>query len=484
MHFERGTDEKFVFRDTVGTVTAIAAMSARIACALASDYIVICDCRDGVLETTQRLSGSDHVISRLIWTERSLIAADTAGTIRLWDERALAPPPRLSQDELSDRRETSGEASAPDPPPCRLPVPLWDVARQTAVETETSQPRQRSSPFIVPLPTSEGPSKERSRYLNETEKTDIINLHALGWGWDMIAHWLCRNESTCRTFYDNWKRTRKLCGQMGKPKSISDAIKKDVIAETERDRRLGIRDGGAKAGISRESCRLARHDGGVHFYKTIPVPPLDDEHKQARVRFCHERCHCTRGFPTVFTDESMIAQDLNKGGIWRRRGELLEEGTFERTQHPISVMVWGAIGPNFRSELIKCPPRMNGQSYVDMLDCYGLAPILNRQFGERQFWWQQDNAPSHRKGWRTDLYKWFESFGWPAYSPDLSPIEHMWAIVKKKLKGRRFADEGELFKAVSEAWDSIEMTTINNLVNSFPARCQVCVEVNGACLNP
>jgi transposase len=67
----------------------------------------------------------------------------------------------------------------------------------------------------------------------------------------------------------------------------------------------------------------------------------------------------------------------------------------------------------------------------------------------------------------------FESLGWPAYSPDFSPIEHMWAIVKKKLKGGRLADEDELFKAVSEAWTSIEMTTINNLVNSFPATCRL-----------
>jgi hypothetical protein len=47
----------------------------------------------------------------------------------------------------------------------------------------------------------------------------------------------------------------------------------------------------------------------------------------------------------------------------------------------------------------------------------------------------------------------------------------------------RFNDQDELFAAISRAWDSIEMGTINALVNSFRARCRVCVELNGGCLN-
>jgi hypothetical protein len=70
----------------------------------------------------------------------------------------------------------------------------------------------------------------------------------------------------------------------------------------------------------------------------------------------------------IITDESMVAQDLNLGGIWRQRGEIIPEGTYEREAHPLHVMVWGAIGPGYRSQLTRCPPRINAETYREMLD--------------------------------------------------------------------------------------------------------------------
>jgi hypothetical protein len=55
--------------------------------------------------------------------------------------------------------------------------------------------------------------------------------------------------------------------------------------------------------------------------------------------------------------------------------------------------------------------------------------------------------------------------------------------MKRDLKGRFFADENELFAAVREAWEGLSMDRINKLWASFLARCQVCIELGGACLN-
>jgi hypothetical protein len=57
----------------------------------------------------------------------------------------------------------------------------------------------------------------------------------------------------------------------------------------------------------------------------------------------------------------------------------------------------------------------------------------------------------------------------------------MWALAKEPVKGMRFNDEDELFAAISQAWDSIDVDTVNRLVNSFRARCPVCL--GGCCLN-
>jgi hypothetical protein len=59
----------------------------------------------------------------------------------------------------------------------------------------------------------------------------------------------------------------------------------------------------------------------------------------------------------------------------------------------------------------------------------------------------------------------------------------VWAIIKKKIKGKKFANVGELFMGVEEEWNRIPQETIDSLVGSFEARCRVCIEQNGGPLN-
>uniref|UniRef100_A0AAZ3NY01 Tc1-like transposase DDE domain-containing protein n=1 Tax=Oncorhynchus tshawytscha TaxID=74940 RepID=A0AAZ3NY01_ONCTS len=50
---------------------------------------------------------------------------------------------------------------------------------------------------------------------------------------------------------------------------------------------------------------------------------------------------------------------------------------------------------------------------------------------------------------------------WPAYSPDMSPIEHVWDAL----------DPGTLLKPLKRSGDNIPQATINNLINSMRRRC-------------
>ena len=73
--------------------------------------------------------------------------------------------------------------------------------------------------------------------------------------------------------------------------------------------------------------------------------------------------------------------------------------------------------------------------------------------------------------------------GWPALSPDLNPIEHLWALIKKMLKGKRFRNREELIKSVQEEWNKIPIDLINNLISSWPARLTICERLGGKSLN-
>ena len=66
---------------------------------------------------------------------------------------------------------------------------------------------------------------------------------------------------------------------------------------------------------------------------------------------------------------------------------------------------------------------------------------------------QQDGALSHQAkptlSWLSKhRIKQFNEGAWPAQSPDMNPIEHLWPMIGHKLAGRVFRDIEDLWKAL------------------------------------
>ncbi len=70
---------------------------------------------------------------------------------------------------------------------------------------------------------------------------------------------------------------------------------------------------------------------------------------------------------------------------------------------------------------------------------------------------------------------------WPAYSPDMSPIEHVWDALDWRIRQRVPvpANIQQLCTAIEEEWINIPQATINNLINSMRRRCVALHEANG-----
>ena len=72
---------------------------------------------------------------------------------------------------------------------------------------------------------------------------------------------------------------------------------------------------------------------------------------------------------------------------------------------------------------------------------------------------------------------------WPAYSPDLSPIEQVWAYLKQKLRGQSFETAEQLFEKIRDEWRRIPNSILHNFWESYFARAKICKDIKGACLN-
>ena len=70
---------------------------------------------------------------------------------------------------------------------------------------------------------------------------------------------------------------------------------------------------------------------------------------------------------------------------------------------------------------------------------------------------------------------------WPPNSPDLNPMENMWAIIQRIVYSnrRQFTSLNDHWNAVKEVSGSITPTEISNLTNSVDQRLVTVLRNNG-----
>lgn len=81
-----------------------------------------------------------------------------------------------------------------------------------------------------------------------------------------------------------------------------------------------------------------------------------------------------------------------------------------------------------------------------------MIPSARQLFPQRDWIFQQDNDPKHtaKKNKKYLHNKSVKILTWPSQSPDLNPIENLWAILDKRLKDRKPQNEEELFETTKK----------------------------------
>ena len=70
---------------------------------------------------------------------------------------------------------------------------------------------------------------------------------------------------------------------------------------------------------------------------------------------------------------------------------------------------------------------------------------------------------------------------WPAQSPDLNPIEHLWVHLKRQLAAYPTPSSGinKLWECTQREWKAIDTAVVQNLIESMPRRVAEVIRAKG-----
>ena len=68
---------------------------------------------------------------------------------------------------------------------------------------------------------------------------------------------------------------------------------------------------------------------------------------------------------------------------------------------------------------------------------------------------------------------------WPANSPDLNPIENVWAVIKKRVEKKRPVNLSELQNLFMDEWLQMDKGFVIQFLQSMKSRCEAVIAANG-----
>ncbi|GFX23469.1 transposable element Tcb2 transposase [Trichonephila clavipes] len=240
--------------------------------------------------------------------------------------------------------------------------------------------------------------------------------------------------------------------------------------------------------VSTQTVRNQVHGVGLYARQPTVCVRLTSRHRLDRREWAKEHVNWRRNEWSnfLFSDESRFSvhPDNRRIFIWRDRGSRNNPAFVHESIRfgGGGVLVYGGVSIDGRADLyiIRDGP-LTARRYRDEI----LRPIVvpyAAAIGD-DFILMDDNCRPHCANLVEDFFfeKGIVQKEWPACSPDMNPVEHVWDALGRRVAGRQPPPQTlqELERALKEEWDRIPQLVINSLIPSLPQRGSTLLAVRG-----
>jgi len=246
--------------------------------------------------------------------------------------------------------------------------------------------------------------------------------------------------------------------------------------------------------ISSSTIRHRLREAGLIAKKRVKRPALRPRHIKGRLQFIQKHKEWTEEdwAKVVWSDESKINRICSDGLQW-----VWDDAPGRITTRSVqgtvkfgggNVMVWSCMswyGPGY---IAMIDDSLDSQLYIQILKEDLQMSVEEWGMSKDEFVFQHDNDPKHTA---KVTRRYLESIHvteterrllhWPAQSPDLNPIELMWAYLKIQLGKYPTRPNScqELWQRISAEWYKIPVVFCRDLIRSMPRRLQAVCRAKG-----
>lgn len=333
----------------------------------------------------------------------------------------------------------------------------------------------------------------KTKELSVDLRQKIINFHKSKHSYGDISKRLGIPRSTVQYVIKKFKQfgtVESLPGRGRKPKLSPRTVRK-LVRDVDINPRIVVKDIAQDLetqgiSVSPRTIQRCLNKNGLHGRRPRRTPLHKPRHVAARLNFAETFLDKENNFwdRVLWSDETKVELfgHNNVKKIWRKDGEaFLPKNTVPTVKHGGgSMMFWGCFSSAGPGKLIAIKGIMKSSDYITILDENLKQSAKDLRLG-RRFTFQQDNDPKHTSKATT---AWFQKSNiqvlpWPSMSPDLNPIENLWAELKMRINGRAPKNLQELEHVAIEEWGNIPTETCSNIIGNYRKRLLKVIKMKG-----